>query len=125
MPWALKLKSGGSYEIFVFAIKQPGFFVIQSLSLKPCGVRIFGLLIQDWLVVWKIPHDYQFVEGINQVRSFFYERRSFVIPRLVANPSGLMLIDHLALFFSNHQLRKRSVARQALHQIPGATPVDR
>ena len=94
MPWALTLNSGGSYEIFVFAIKQPGFFVIQSLSLKPSGVGIFGLLIQDWLVVWKIPHDYQFVEGINQVRSFFYERASFVIPRLVANPSGLMSIDN-------------------------------
>ena len=31
----------------------------------------------------------------------------------------------IALFLSNHQLRKRSIARKALHQIPGAAPADR
>ena len=30
----------------------------------------------------------------------------------------------IALFLSNHQLRKRSIARKALHQIPGAAPAD-
>ena len=30
----------------------------------------------------------------------------------------------IALFLSNHQLRKRSIARKALHQIPGAVPAD-
>ena len=54
---------------------------------------VVGLIFDDWLVCAEIPHGQQLVEGVNQVRPFFYDRMYFVIPPLVANPSGQTLIE--------------------------------
>ena len=85
--------SGGSDEGFVFPVKQPRFLVIQSFSLKPSGIGVVGLIFDDWLVCAEIPHGQQLVEGVNKVRPFFYDRMYFVIPPLVAKPSGQTLIE--------------------------------
>ena len=90
---ATQRNSGVSDESFVFPVKQPRFLVIQSFSLKPSGIGVVGLIFDDWLVCAEIPHGQQLVEGVNQVRPFFYDRMYFVIPPLVANPSGQTLIE--------------------------------
>ena len=71
---ATQRNSGGSDEILVFPIKQPRFLVIQSFSFKPSAMGVVGLIFDDWLVGGEIPHGEQLVEGVNQVRPFFYDR---------------------------------------------------
>ena len=71
---ATQRNSSGSDEIFVFPIKQPRFLVIQSFSVKPSGIGVVGLIFDHWLVGGEIPHGQQLVEGVNQVRPFFYDR---------------------------------------------------
>ena len=71
---ATQRNSSGSDEILVFPIKQPRFLFIQSFSFKPSAMGVVGLIFDDWLVGGEIPHGSQLVEGVNQVRPFFYDR---------------------------------------------------